>query len=774
MVTGAAPTPPAVSRYPLALAYCCAAFLVGVYLAPSGLPAWPVYLAMPASLLGLRRDWRLGLLILACGAALALGAWRYAGTAYRDGSDQIAHYTGRSAVLAGVVDGEPLPAAHGENLPVMVDSANVDGRPVSATGRILVYYTGPKPIEYGDWLQLRGQLVAPYSTGSFDYAAYLAGQGIHATMSYPRLQIVARGVGNPLQSLALRIRDALRRAILGMLPHDEAALLIGILLGAPTRSLGKLTDPFIRAGMIHIVAISGLKVAIVAGMISALCARLPARVRWAPALAGVAAYTLISGATAAGLRSALMWGLMIIAMVLGRRSYVWVSLALVAATMVWWRPLLLWDTGFQLSAVGTAGIVLFTPWLERPLHRLPAVLREPVAVTLAAQIATLPFVAVGFGQVSLISPVTNGLLLPFFGPLIVLGTVAALLALVAPAAGSLFALLIYPVLALIIFVVQKLAAFPFAYVSWPVVPHAFPPSYYAGLGATVRLFYHPTGPRQARIPALLVLLPWSLWLGLALAGTALAATLGLPPARPVLWLAGAGGGQVLLLQASNGQTALLDGGTSPSALQALLGTHLPFWSRDLDAELVSEPDIGHLGGLLGLDALYQIHGAFDPGAVYPSITYARWRAEMRDAAVPERKARTGMRLDLGGGAHVDVLLPAALTLDYPVAPVAYRIVAGRLTVLVLNREALAGDAAPLLADGACLDALVLPSRADPQAAAALIRALHPHLVALPQPYRHQALLAADLAPLPPGTRLWQAAEGQELRFDAGLGACSAD
>jgi competence protein ComEC len=623
MVTGTAPAPPVrKSPYPLSLAYACLAFLVGVFGASAGLPRWVAALALPLALIAAwRKDWRLGVVILACGATLALGAGRYAATAYRDGPDQIAHYAGHAVALTGVVDGEPEPSSHGENLPVDIETAIVEGRPVNATGRILVHYTGPQLVEYGDRLQLRGRLAAPYSGPGFDYPAYLAGQGIHATISFPVLQLLARGVGNPMQGLALRLRDALRRAIDAMLPHDEAALLIGILLGAPTRSLGSLTAPFIRVGMIHIVAISGLKVALVAGIISALCARLPASVRWAPALAGVAAYTLISGATAAGLRSALMWSLAVIALALGRRSYVWVSLALVAAGMVCCRPLLLWDVGFQLSVVGTAGIVLFTPWLERPLHRLPALLRESVAVTLAAQVATLPITAVSFRQVSLVSPVANGLLLPLLGPIMALGGLAALVALVVPFLGHLLAYAVYPLLALFIGVVQLLARLPFAAVPWLVVPGAFALVYYAALLVPARHLWRlgeSTHARTAGLLGLLGALSLPLLLGLVTLCTTLAVALSRPPDRPVLWLAGAGGGQVALVQTPGGPTVLLDGGTTPSAVQAILGEHLPFWSRDLGAVLVSEPDSQHLGGLLGLETLYQIHADFDPGAVYPS------------------------------------------------------------------------------------------------------------------------------------------------------------
>ncbi len=298
MAVGAAPTPPPVpeheSRYPLALTYACLAFLLGIYLATTGLPVWALLAILPAALLAARRGgWPLALLVVGCGAALALGAWRYDATAYHNGPDQIAYYVHRSVDLTGVVDGELQAGGHGENLPFAVETAKVDGRAVVAGGRILVHYTGSQAIEYGDRLELQGRLLLPSNPPGFDYRAYLAGQGIHATMDFPILHLLAHGAGNPLQGLALGLRAALRHAINEMLPQQEAALLIGILLGAPTRSLGALTALFVRVGMIHIVAISGLKVALVAGIISTLCARLPMRVRWAPAMTGVLAYTLV-------------------------------------------------------------------------------------------------------------------------------------------------------------------------------------------------------------------------------------------------------------------------------------------------------------------------------------------------------------------------------------------------------------------------------------------------------------------------------------------------
>jgi len=757
-------------RYSLALAYVCVAFIAGLCGASLGIPLWLPVLVIPLALW----DWHLGnpkraVLVMVCLAACGLGGWRYERTAYHDAPGQVGHYVWRRVQIIGVVDGEGQSAGLGENLPISVEQLAVNGRPVGAQGRVLIHYTGPQALEYGDRVTLQGLLEPPYTVPGFDYRAYLAGQGIHAVMSFPGLTLDGHGAGNPIQALAYGLRDALRRAILGMLPHDMAALLIGILLGAPTRSLGTLTAPFIRAGLIHVVAISGLKVALVAGTVSRLCRRLPARIRPFPSLAAVSLYTLVSGATASGLRAALMWGLAVIALSLGRRSDVWVSLGLVAAAMLWWNPLLLHDVGFQLSVVGTAGIVAFTLFFERRLHGLPPLLRESTAVTLAAQVATLPLTMAGFGQISLIGPLANGLLPPLLGPIMALGGLAALVAMPLPGLGHVLAYALYPWLAFFSGATRLLASLPFA--ATPPLPLSgwVTGAYYAGLLILSRRMA-PSSVTQMTVGPLSLLARWpARFLAAGLLAISVALFAARPAAWATIWLEGVGGDQVLLLQTPSGQAVLLDGGQNPTLLQAVVGAHLPFWQRDLTILLVSQPDLRHLGGLVGLNTLYHSDEVFDPGAVYPSVTYARWHGVLRDAGVREQHARTGMRLDLGAGNWIDVLAPDMVNLDDPIAPAAYRFHVGRLTVLVVNRQAVDGDPTPLQADGTCLDSLVLPDKANPVGATTLVNILKPRLIVLPQ---DGSVIAADLAPLPKGTRLRQAGEGAELALTTQNGTCA--
>src|SRR2546430_12541254 len=134
-----------------------------------------------------------------------------------------------------------------------------------------------------------------------------------------------------------------------------------------------------------------------------------------------------------------MGGLAIAASHLGRPSHVWTSLALTGAAMLGWRPELAWDVGFQLSFAGTAAIIVLAPPIERRLHLLPSLLREPFAVTCAAQVGTVPLMATDFHLLSAVAPVANALVLPVLPAMVLMGLLVAPLAAL-PELGRLLAL----------------------------------------------------------------------------------------------------------------------------------------------------------------------------------------------------------------------------------------------------------------------------------------------------------------------------------------------
>jgi competence protein ComEC len=148
----------------------------------------------------------------------------------------------------------------------------------------------------------------------------------------------------------------------------------------------------------------------------------------------VAVYVLISGAGPAAIRSALMAGAAMLAATGARRTNPIPMLALAAALMLGLGPNLIEDPGFQLSFLGTAGILLLAAPIARRIPG-PRVAIEPFAVTVAAQVATIPIMAGTFGVISMAGPVANALVLPMLPVMIVTGATGAILSALSPVLG---------------------------------------------------------------------------------------------------------------------------------------------------------------------------------------------------------------------------------------------------------------------------------------------------------------------------------------------------
>src|SRR2546428_5663866 len=246
-------------------------------------------------------------------------------------------------------------------------------------------------------------------------------------------------------------------------------MLLGIVLGVREGVPSSLEQALIATGLIHLLVLSGLKVAVFARMIQGTLRPILGRHATWPVLGLIAVYAMAGGATPAAVRASVMGGLAIAAAHMGRPSHVWTSLALTAAAMLGWHPELAWDVGFQLSFAGTAAIILLTPAIARRVAFLPHILREPFAVTCAAQVGTLPMMATDFHVISPIAPVANALTLPVLpapiGAGLLLGALSPL-----PDVARAVAIPISGLVAYLEQVGYVLARVPFAAITVPQVP----------------------------------------------------------------------------------------------------------------------------------------------------------------------------------------------------------------------------------------------------------------------------------------------------------------
>jgi predicted membrane metal-binding protein len=274
------------------------ALLTGVGLAPL-VPVIPPLLVIPGAAVVALVVWRRpGLAPLAFALVLFAAAIARAHSAGKLASDDISSFNGRFVELRGVVSEEPDVRERSTLLRLTVQatvggSRNAPGwQPASGVLQLRVPLT--QPYAFGDVLDVRGTAQAPQILPGFDYRDYLARQGVRSSMTYARVTRLGNGAGDPMHAAIFTLRERIATELQAALPEPEASLQRAILIGTRSANFSTLTPDFIRTGMIHIVATSGFKIAIVGGSLLGLGTPLIGRRRAAiPALVGVAVYILL-------------------------------------------------------------------------------------------------------------------------------------------------------------------------------------------------------------------------------------------------------------------------------------------------------------------------------------------------------------------------------------------------------------------------------------------------------------------------------------------------
>jgi competence protein ComEC len=368
-------------------------------------------------------------------AAIVLGLLRGASAVTVPGPGSIDGHLGTRPV---VIEGTVQSADPGTGSTAIIDAshlsdADTDGQ---VSGGVLV--SGPliPALSPGDQVEINASGLRPLDRRpGANSAATLERDGVEAMATSPQVFVIAAGGPSPARTIAWA-QGQLLTAVNQALPEPAAALVVGIAFGIHEPLAADVRAPLQDVGLIHIVVVSGLKVVLIIGLVSAV-----ARVfEWSRrrtllvALPVVAAYVLISGAGPAALRSALMAGAAMLAAAGARRTDPVPMLALAAALMLGTGPQLVEDPGFQLSFLGTAGILLLAAPIAARVPG-PRLIAEPFAVTIAAQLATVPIMAGTFGVLSLAGPVANALVLPLLPVMIVTGATGSILSALNPALG---------------------------------------------------------------------------------------------------------------------------------------------------------------------------------------------------------------------------------------------------------------------------------------------------------------------------------------------------
>src|SRR5256712_11443007 len=281
----------------------------------------------------------------------------------------------------GFVTSEPKVAPNGfASFLFNLESIQFEGktRPTHAT--LLVRWRGNP--EFGDELKLFGiaePIGSPRNPGEFDMRSYLARQDVRRSLfvRYPEDGVsIRKGGGNPILQAAQKSRAWMQNANYRELddsPQDQN-FLSGIALGLRHQTPEDIEEPFQQTGTLHLFAVAGLHVGIVARLlwVLAMVARLSRK--WATALIIplLLFYAAVTGLHVSSVRAAVMSSILLAGFFFERKVFALNSLAAAAFFLLCWDTNEFFATGFQLSFAVVGGIILLADPLSASLRAIGA------------------------------------------------------------------------------------------------------------------------------------------------------------------------------------------------------------------------------------------------------------------------------------------------------------------------------------------------------------------------------------------------------------------
>ncbi len=370
----------------------------------------------------------LGFLIFVFG----LGAWRYQLADLKIKTNSLSGYLGKEVIIAGKIVEES--DVREKSSQVIISAAKIffDGTIKPVTGKILVRANKYQEFKYADGVIVNGLLKEPENFEDFNYKEYLLKRGICFEMDFPQIEVfVEEGYSNFWQfgyGQILKFKNKIRENINQYFSPPADFFLSAILLGDQTRMTPELKEKLNITGLRHLTAISGMHIAILISILMSLFLGMGFWRNQAFYLTVIfiVLFALMVGLRPSVLRGGMMGIIFLLAQKTGRVSTSLRIMAITAAMLLIANPLLLrWDIGFQLSFLALLGIIFLTPLFENFFKFIPEEkflnFRKILATTFSAQVFTFPILIYNFGKISLVSPLTNVLILPIIYWLILFG-----------------------------------------------------------------------------------------------------------------------------------------------------------------------------------------------------------------------------------------------------------------------------------------------------------------------------------------------------------------
>ena len=636
------------------------------------------------------------LLLVLCLVALIGGIFRFETTVSSVDESTLQVHNDKGIVqIKGLVTADPEPTDSAVALRLEAREIKVGEAWEEVTGMVLVYAPqfpspdflpsdssrDPPYYRYGDLLQVEGELEEPPQFEGFDWREYLARQGIHSLMYYPaQVKLLDSGQGFKPKEWLYGLRNRMSQSLEGALHEPQGSLAQAILLGKRSNIPDELRDSLSQTGTAHVIAISGLHIAIVGGIALSFWVWLFGRRRptyFLLALVAIWGYALLTGLHAPVLRAAIMVSLWLFAYYIGRPRSALTWLLFAAALMIGIKPSILREISFQMSFAAMAGVILLTPhfqsWGRRAFKLTDggrtglSFIIDSLSITLGAVLAIMPVIAYYFHQISLVTLPANFFALPALPGAIGTAALVAIFGLFAPPLAQVLGWVTWLFISYMIEVVEFFAALPFASIELKEVGAPFVWGYYVVLGAGLwactnwsrlgatmskakaRISLVPELYR--RVPVKFVVPPL-----IVVAALVWTAAFTVPDNRLHVFFLDVGQGDAILIQKGH-QQILIDGGPDAEKVSLELGDKLPFWDRTIELVILTHPEMDHIIGLVEVLQRYEVKHVLTSEQECDSSVCVEWRRLIEEKDIERTIVQAGQRIALSGEVGLEVLHP---------------------------------------------------------------------------------------------------------------------
>lgn len=466
-------------------------------------------------------------------------------------------------------------------------------------------YSRLKP---GNYISIKGTYAKGRerrNPGEFDFNAYLNAEGITGVLSAYEasdVKIISSDADN-FKAAIFDIRKSLDDFISKEHLHETASLLKGLLLADRSGIDYETKVQFVNSGVIHVLAVSGLHVGFIAIVFHFLFGRFNIYLRHSLTILGLICFMLITGMPPSVVRATIMASVILISMMLNRNSNLINSLSIAALIILIVKPDEIYSPGFQLSFSAVAAIALFYPPLQKFIYSLR--INSQIinwlllffAVSLSAQIGTLPFTLTYFGKLSVIALFVNIIVIPAIAVIVGIAMITVFFSFFLPFAVSHFAfandILTYSLFK----IVNWSGSLDFSFIRINNFSIADALIFYSALGLIFYLFR--ISKRFSIKIAAAVLLSISVIIFSSLDDKEL-----LKENELNVLVIDVGQGDAILIKFPNGKTALIDAGEAAfyfdngERVVAPLLDHLGI--KQVDYGFISHLDADHYGGFISL------------------------------------------------------------------------------------------------------------------------------------------------------------------------------